>query len=674
MRSWIAKSLSAWLVVSSLSFATAGDLQFKKHVINPATDYSAAGLIDVNHDGKVDIVCGGDWYESPDWTKHFVADVPRIGGRPDGFSHLEFDVNRDGWTDIITVNYRSRLIKWMEHPGEQLGAWKIRTVDEPGSMETGRLVDVNGDGQLDLLPNGRGFAAWWEFRWKDRSIKSNPAWIRHELPKDAEGHGAGFGDIDGDGLSDIVGQNGWLKAPTDARFGKWQWQPEFTIERGSIPMLVVDPDEDGDNDIVWCSAHGFGVYWLEQVHDEDGQREWRRHAIDTSWSQGHAPLWADMDGDGRKELIAGKRYMSHGGSDPGAYDPMRVYRYQYNLKTETWDRWLVSGGDRVSMGLDPKVADIDNDGDLDLVTSGRSGLYWLENLGPGTTAAANERNTGVSENPNPLLVTESGGRTSWIDTPEDWGLRRDAVTAAIGLAHGGLPKSSQRVKLNLQSNNKEVLGDCTTQSLSYTIDKGRQANAVIYIPNKAKLGATSGIVCFLDPSRMQYATQAVRELVSQGYVCLVPTLLGTNHRDAAMDATWQAMRAADVLQARPEVHGERIGFVGDALNGRLGLCAAALDQRFVATLTDADRIGRTPVPPTEQYSVADLMAVVAPRALGVAQADGSEAGEFWKSPASNAAKVFALRKASRNLTVELSLADENRRKGAYTWLRSKLRP
>ena len=45
-----------------------------------------------------------------------------------------------------------------------------------------------------------------------------------------------------------------------------------------------------------------------------------------------------------------------------------------------------------------------------------------------------------------------------------------------------------------------------------------------------------------------------------------------------MTAIWDAMRAIDVLQALAEVHGERIGVLGDALEGRLAMVLAALDQ------------------------------------------------------------------------------------------------
>ena len=590
--------LSTLLVVLVSASTFAGDLKFQKHTVNANADYSAAALIDVNSDGKLDIVAGGDWYEAPNWKRHKAADVPRIGGRPDGFSHLPFDVNRDGRKDIITVNYRSRSIKWMECPTDPSEAWQLHVVTEPGPMETGRLVDVDGDGNLDLLPNGRDFAAWWEFRWKSTTRPSEPAWIRHELPAEAKGHGQGFGDIDGDGLSDIVGQNGWLKAPEDARSGKWLWHPDFKIERGSIPMLVADPDKDGDNDIVWCSAHGFGVYWLEQTESASGKRIWKRHAIDTSWSQCHAPLWADLDGDGQGELIAGKRYMAHGGSDPGAYDPLVVYRYQYDPETKKWNRWTISSGDRVGMGLDPKVGDIDNDGDLDILACGRSGLYWLENKGPGTT------------HPKPLA--KQPGK---VDTPEKWGHRRTQILDSITSRFGNLP--GRRVPLDISVSEEIITAKFTAKTIEYSIDSERRVSAQIFVPNDSQTGELPGVVCMLESESK--SSKAARRLAEQGCVSIVPSLIPPEgEQNKLMDFVWQSMRAADVLQATKEVHAEQLGYVGNAaVSGatgyQLGFYVSALDQRFVVTAVGSVGV----MGYKEPDRLVELISASAPRALSI---------------------------------------------------------
>ena len=86
------------------------ELQFRLHPINAASTCEACSVMDVNHDGTLDIVCGGFWYEAPRWKKHFVREVEKLGNPPDfdGYSHLELDVNRDGWTD---VNQR-QLAQW----------------------------------------------------------------------------------------------------------------------------------------------------------------------------------------------------------------------------------------------------------------------------------------------------------------------------------------------------------------------------------------------------------------------------------------------------------------------------------------------------------------------------------------------------------------------------------
>jgi hypothetical protein len=60
---------------------------------------------------------------------------------------------------------------------------------------------------------------------------------------------------------------------------------------------------------------------MEQTTGPDGRRRWIPHVIDTSWSQAHSLMLADIDGSGQLDLVAGKRYLGHGGRDPGEYDP-----------------------------------------------------------------------------------------------------------------------------------------------------------------------------------------------------------------------------------------------------------------------------------------------------------------------------------------------------------------
>ena len=78
-------------------------LTFRLHVICDTVKYSACAVMDVNKDGHMDVVSGAHWYEGPSWKRHFVRDVEIIKGRPDGYSHLELDVNQDGYIDLVHV-------------------------------------------------------------------------------------------------------------------------------------------------------------------------------------------------------------------------------------------------------------------------------------------------------------------------------------------------------------------------------------------------------------------------------------------------------------------------------------------------------------------------------------------------------------------------------------------
>jgi len=346
---------------------------WRLHVINADSRFEAAGVLDVNRDGKLDILCGGFWYEAPDWTRHIVRDIKEEGGYHYDFANLPMDVDGDGWTDTAGAAWHDKMVYWVRNPGKAGGPWQVFQVDTPGNMETAMAYDINGDKQLDILPNIMSEAAWYGFT-RDASAPQGVRWQKHPLPKEAAGHGLGAGDINKDGRCDVVTPNGWLEQTADG----WQWRPEFELGYASIPILVHDADGDGDSDLLWGLGHNYGVYWMEQK-SENGRRVWEKHLIDDSWSQPHFLLMADLDNDGEDELVTGKRYYAHNGHDPGGNDPRCVYYYDLDRATKKWTRHVLHEGGTVGFGINTAAVDIDADGDIDVVAPGKSGLYLFEN-------------------------------------------------------------------------------------------------------------------------------------------------------------------------------------------------------------------------------------------------------------------------------------------------------
>ena len=179
MRIHIPRFLTGFALAQiAISTASAHEVTFIRHVINADSEFSACAVFDVDHDGDKDIVSGGYWYAAPSWEKHKLRDVAQIRGRFDDYSNLPLDVNRDGWLDLVSCNYRSKSIYWVENPGRMDVVWPRHVIDTPGPSETGRLADVDGDGDLDVLPNGTDFAAWYELL--DDSSDAGPSWLRHD--------------------------------------------------------------------------------------------------------------------------------------------------------------------------------------------------------------------------------------------------------------------------------------------------------------------------------------------------------------------------------------------------------------------------------------------------------------------------------------------------------------
>lgn len=378
------------------------DLTWKKHTINSQSPYEACGAADFNGDGRIDIFCGDSWYEAPAWQRHKVRDVPASAPNPhyhEDFADSPLDVNGDGRMDIVTCNYFGKRVGWVENPGgDARQPWKEHLIDMPGSMESGELVDINGDGKLDFLPNPGNAVVWYELTQQ----KPEVVWKKHDLGREGAGHGIGGGDVNGDGRFDIITPKGWYEQPRDASSDTWPFHAEFQLGAAGIFILGYDVDGDTKTDVIWGMGHGFGLYWLQQSLDANGQRRWKKQVIDDTFSQVHTLLLASLDGTGEPELVTGKRVYAHE-VEPGATDASCVLYFQFDRTAQKWSRHTVFYGDpavnapekasdrwalkdfpegTAGTGLQVASVDIDADGDLDLVCPGKSGLYLFENLRP----------------------------------------------------------------------------------------------------------------------------------------------------------------------------------------------------------------------------------------------------------------------------------------------------
>jgi len=371
--------LAGALTASALA-QVSDEIPFRKHTLDLGRNETCA-VADVNSDGHADIIAGESWYEGPKWTKHRFRSFHFFDNYIDNFSDLPIDVNGDGSIDIVGVSWGSKRIAWFENPGKGVGTWKEHLIDEGANIEFAFLVDIDNDGKArELLPQmaGPGSAtAWFEIQGKGAGAK----WVKHEVSPRSYGHGIGAGDVNGDGRNDILTPKGWLQAPQDPRKVPWEHHADF--DAGTTGFIYVqDVDRDGVNDIVTSMAHDYGVFWMKQGQKGDGSRTWEKKMIDDAWSQAHAMTMTDLTGNGRLELITGKRLFAHNGHDPGGREPVGLYWYESVIvkKKLEWARHVIQYGGRAGTGMQIPVTDIDNDGDPDFVVAGKGGLFLFENL------------------------------------------------------------------------------------------------------------------------------------------------------------------------------------------------------------------------------------------------------------------------------------------------------
>ena len=359
-------------------------------------------LVDVNGDGKKDIVVVDTtrvvWYENPSWKRRIITEGKT---KPDNVCIAAYDIDGDGKIDFALgagwkgLNSKTDgPIYWLKRGKSLDEPWKVIPIADETSVHRIRFADIDGDGKPELIVVpllGRNSSA--AKNWRDGA----PVRILAlKIPKDPA-HDRWTPEILDESLHVV---HNFFPTPFPFREGGGlltaSYEGVHLLERdrkkwGKSRIGTGNQDNPksnrGASEIKYggLKGHPF-LATIEPWHghevvvytppDSPAKRPlWERHVIDKDLKWGHAVWCADLDGDGRDELIIGVR--DDLSQKSGERRGVRIYKAT-DGKGAKWQRTLVDeGGVAVE---DLAAADLDGDGRVDLVAVGRQThnvrIYW----------------------------------------------------------------------------------------------------------------------------------------------------------------------------------------------------------------------------------------------------------------------------------------------------------
>ena len=354
-----------------LAFGSADPDQWELVTLAEGSEAGAAedtDIADVNGDGWPDIIAACEiehiiYFQNPGkdirsgtWERV----IPKITANRGSFIRVFFaDFNGDGKPEVVAPNKgdqsqekaaeTDRPISWFEIEGDFLDgdSWIEHELTRVSVPENSRPVDLDGDGDLDVLGASRGEERifWFEnlgtnpISFKEHQINA----IENGNPYPITGVNLDFHDFNKDGRLDIVVYHSSYKRS----FG-WLEQPDnFSKPWNLHPIGAKDPD------------NGIGI------------------------------VVADINSDGNMDVMAGTYSASprdHDGEEKTVNDRLGRLAWFENPGDPTGD-WIHHDISRRIRGMFDQFVpiDLDKDGDLDFVsTRGNShpydGVFWLEQV------------------------------------------------------------------------------------------------------------------------------------------------------------------------------------------------------------------------------------------------------------------------------------------------------
>jgi len=302
------------------------------------------------------------WYRYPDWKPTTVISERHLFGDMilacdldgDGDEDLIGAAGDDVTADLWWYENENKGSRWIEHHFGLSG--------KHSEIKDLEICDMDGDGRIDVVSRLKKEVVIWY-----QEVAGGFTRISQEI---AGREGMGIADLDGDGDEDVVLNGYWLENSGE-RLGDWKrydidprfFQPGTQPKDAaswrdfSVRVQFEDINGDGEKNLILCHAEhaGFPVIWYTSEDPRGGAEAWTAHEVGIV-DYAHTLHAADFDNDGDIDILAaGTRHKLES----------RITIFYNQGEGQFVRTSLAESGPVYAAAL----GDIDNDGDLDLVSS-----------------------------------------------------------------------------------------------------------------------------------------------------------------------------------------------------------------------------------------------------------------------------------------------------------------
>jgi len=329
-------------------------IRFQHEVIDaspPGAQHAFVRVMDLDGNGQPDVITGSRrgpftliWYENPSWTRHPMAKT--AGLQP---SAVLMDVNRDGRMDLVAGSAEG--ISWFEQPADPAEAWPQHLIDD--RLKGWRALaagDVDGDGRSEVVvltdeggplaayapPAKPGQEPWPEVARRDIAARTGP------------GIALAVSDLDGDGVSEVLTASAIYRRTPDGK--AWKALP-FAGGYALTHLAVADLDGDARPEIFGCEGEknpGCLVWFKGPA--------WTPHPLREDLFNPRTLVVTDVDGDRRPDILVAEAGL-------GQNERPRILLYR-NRGT---GGFVENPVDRGTPTHNARVADLTGDGRPDIV-------------------------------------------------------------------------------------------------------------------------------------------------------------------------------------------------------------------------------------------------------------------------------------------------------------------